>query len=1061
MKLRLPISLLTVLLGCLCSTNTVHAIDIPPGSNPIDLGALGIETSLSGGTQTGAITGAGNLIIASGTVSIDHSTGVNAYTGNTIVNAGASLNMTNWSGGSSSVYHQFGTGTLVLSGTLNFNTGSKDPSAHSFNNNIELRDGAVMSANDMGITFGGNISMTSGTAHMKMQWGNEWVFSGQKTGAGTISFERNGENEVQLFVLRGDCDTFTGTYQLNTDGNKSTIVLENTNSAKNAHINLNSAQSYLTLKNIDATIGGLTGNGHIQNGVQTRGSTGSLTAGATKTLTIDQSNTGTDVFSGIIDNNVNITKSGVGTLQLTNLNEYSGSLLAHSGVLDVSFANSSYDLTKAHVDAGATLKLSNGSFIINSANVSLGDGNVEFSNSNNFIFNAFTNGSGELALGQVHMNGSVTAANGVTIGKKINEGDSYILFVTDSNANATTTAGNLTFANLFYKAAFSAQGNNVVLSVSGYADDVLEWTGGSGTWAMNSSTWKNNQGDGASFTADKKAVFSDVGGSTESTISLSGDITSQGILFNSDTTDYIVSGTGKLTGSATLIKDGLNTVTIQTANDYTGLTDVQRGTLVLKGDGKIAGATNVEKEATLSLARGGNMGDILGGNITILEGGTLSLNPGAGNTFTFNKALVSNSKATIEINSGTVVFSLGNSSGISNIIVDQGSTFRVNSGSLINSMGLTTEIKGGAVEVNGSNFYALADKGASLIFSEHQGTVTNNSNQWRWEGSDNPFKITVKKEASGSTISGGTICFTRGKDNLGSGIVDVQGKDTLFTISSAFAEQGGGGPEGISKKGTGTLVLTGTNNTNSTYLTIDDGTVQIKDNSSWKGSIAVKKDNSTTGRLLINNSWAVNSGKLFSNESQVTIQGAGSGLNISAATVSGTGNYTVDQGSLNIGSKTIQGTVSLENGATLISNAGTVNSLLVNTGSTITGSLSLSTLQFNLIDNFTGTYLTSNAAITFTGGKISLNMDGMNGSYTMDNDYTFNLSNPNMLTLGSDKFETSYESDISGKWDFKSYDATSGELSLTFKGSPSVPEPSSVSLGLIGLTALLLRRRRK
>ena len=52
---------------------------------------------------------------------------------------------------------------------------------------------------------------------------------------------------------------------------------------------------------------------------------------------------------------------------------------------------------------------------------------------------------------------------------------------------------------------------------------------------------------------------------------------------NSSANNFIISGAGKITGAAGIVKDGTSTLTLSTSNDFTGTVTVKAGTELVEG----------------------------------------------------------------------------------------------------------------------------------------------------------------------------------------------------------------------------------------------------------------------------------------------------------------------------------------------------------------------------------------------------------------------------------------------------------------------------------------------
>ena len=109
----------------------------------------------------------------------------------------------------------------------------------------------------------------------------------------------------------------------------------------------------------------------------------------------------------------------------------------------------------------------------------------------------------------------------------------------------------------------------------------LTWNGDENHMTWNTSSYYWWQGDApALYTNGSDVVFGDIGSGE---VVLDGTLKPGSVLVKADN-DYIFSGKGKLSGSMQLTKNGGGTLTINTANDYSGGTIINSGTLVLDHD---------------------------------------------------------------------------------------------------------------------------------------------------------------------------------------------------------------------------------------------------------------------------------------------------------------------------------------------------------------------------------------------------------------------------------------------------------------------------------------------
>lgn len=179
--------------------------------------------------------------------------------------------------------------------------------------------------------------------------------------------------------------------------------------------------------------------------------------------------------------------------------------------------------------------------------------------------------------------------------------------VNGSGNTARASFADLVWENgtLYYKV-----GRNIWTNTSG---DGL-WNSTSDNWTMNDRSYTYLDGMDVSFT-DAAA----------GTVKLEGDIAAADIIVNNtsgnDYTFTAAEGGGRLTGAGSLTKQGSGGLTLDTANDYTGTTNLEGGTLHVHHSTAL-GAT-ADGGASVTTAAGTTLK--LGNNSHLVLGGTHSL----------------------------------------------------------------------------------------------------------------------------------------------------------------------------------------------------------------------------------------------------------------------------------------------------------------------------------------------------------------------------------------------------------------------------------------------------
>ena len=125
------------------------------------------------------------------------------------------------------------------------------------------------------------------------------------------------------------------------------------------------------------------------------------------------------------------------------------------------------------------------------------------------------------------------------------------------------------------------------------------WTPGENhLWNTTDKNWTQD-GHRYRYLDGVDVVFNDTGAGGE--VHLEGELAPKSVLVEG-ACDYTFKGTGKITGEAALTKNGDGTLTIENANDYSGGTFINGGTLVMKNDHALGfGTVTMSAGATLNL----------------------------------------------------------------------------------------------------------------------------------------------------------------------------------------------------------------------------------------------------------------------------------------------------------------------------------------------------------------------------------------------------------------------------------------------------------------------------
>jgi autotransporter-associated beta strand protein len=210
----------------------------------------------------------------------------------------------------------------------------------------------------------------------------------------------------------------------------------------------------------------------------------------------------------------------------------------------------------------------------------------------------------------------------------------------DTNAIAGTTYDVLTYglgtvtnpANLTvgWRGTLSDDTVNKKLVFTAAASGTRTWNTTTGTWATGTGT--NFVEDDQKFYGGDSVVFGDI--ASDSTITLSGRLAPAAVTVSNSANKYTftgTAGTADITGSGSLTKSNGGTLAISTQQSYLGGTTVNGGVLDLTGGGgsggTIRGTVTVNTGAILKLSNTDSLGfnnDATAVNTVNLVGGTLT-----------------------------------------------------------------------------------------------------------------------------------------------------------------------------------------------------------------------------------------------------------------------------------------------------------------------------------------------------------------------------------------------------------------------------------------------------
>jgi len=922
--------------GTLTASGFAHAIP-----STVTLGGAAALGGTNALTFNGALTQS-----TSGTLTNNNTAAATAFAGGiNISNSSTTRTLTLAGAGNITVSSLIANGSTATSGNLTYaGSGVLTLSASStYSGATTLTSGTVI-ANDNAalgtstITFNGGVLVAGGTAGA---FANNVAFAS----AGGLIGVIGGSNNV----------TLSGTLS----SNSNTLTLANSGSTTISGpvaISTSSTTQTLTVNGAsNVTVSGVIGNG----GTATAGN---LIYSGGGVLTLSGSNT----FSGT-------TTVGSGTLQIANGNALQNSTVAiptnnalviGSGVTAVAFGGLSGSNNLALANAGGSAfslavggnggttaysgALSgSGSFTKNGA------GTLTLTGSNSYT-GTTTISAGTLQIGDGVTDGSIEATSGITDNGTLG----YNLLGSQTYGGVISGTGGLT----------KSGGGTLILSASNTFSGTTAISGGTlqitNGYALQNSTVAvpatNGLVIGSGITA---ATFGGLSGSGSLVLgNADGNPVSLNFGGNSASTSY----SGFLSGSGSLTKAGSGTINLTGSNAYTGGTVISGGRIYLTD-------ANSNQYA-------------LGSGTIALNSGTLQLfSNGAGST---SAGTVNN---TIQVNAGTVgtLIAWGRGELNSNLIGSGTFDYQTdyiradvngNWSAFTGQINVTNGSNGGDFRINNTYGFGTAkvNLGAVDLYMNvnFASTLTNTIGE----------------------LSGGTTSYLSGGPTAGRTMTwNVGGANTNATFAGTITN--GGGPTAITKSGTGTWTLSGSNSyTGAT--TISSGALQLGNaNALVNTLVAVSINNSLTfspgigafnvgslsgsGAVVLsdtaggavtlsvggNNSSTAYSGNLSGagglakagtgtfalsgshSYAGTTAVNAGM-LSLSAATLGGNGAITVNSGTLSLASSTISGTGAVSiNGGGFLTGGGVIAGPVTVAG----GTTSIAQGTISLIDGTLGT----------------------------------------------------------------------------------------------------------
>ncbi|KDB83805.1 outer membrane autotransporter barrel domain protein [Bordetella bronchiseptica CARE970018BB] len=680
--------------------------------------------------------------------------------------------------------------------------------------------------------------------------GTDVLYLEGTSGSGELTQDISNFNEINK-IVNGSTWTLAGSLGANSSG-KATVV------------NAYNGELIVTGDNSAATAGSMMtvwAGARLQ--VNTTSAMAAIQSNGSGVAAFSQQTDGT--YAGVLSGSGNFAKEGAGSLTLTGVNTYTGTLQLKEGKVIVSAAENLGGANSMLEFDGGTLNTTSDMTSVRRASIAAGGGTFEVAGGTTLNWTGrvtgngtlVKEGAGTLALSGFNAHGgTVVNAGTVQISSDYGLGNGAL---TLNNSRLASTA------DIYTEAAATVNGNGTFDTANG---TTLQWMGdigGAGALVKTGAGTLLLGGDslyagGTVVNAGTVQVFKDA--------SLGGGALTLNNASLASLGSFSTARAATLTGNGTF--DTATGTTLGWTGDIGGagaLVKTGQGTLVLGGDNQYGGGTTVNA-GTVQVSRDANLGAAAGA--VALNGGTLAASA------SFSSA--------------------------------RGVTIGAGNGAMSVASGASLDWQG---LIGGTG--ALAKEGAGTL-------VLGNDNQYAGGTVVNAGTVQVARDANlgaaagAVTLDGGTLAASAGFTSA-RGVTIGAGNGAMSVASGASLDWQGliGGTGALIKEGAGTLVL-GNDNQYGGGTTVNGGTVQVARDANL-GAAA--------GTVALNDARLASTGT-FSTARAATLTGNGTFDTADGTTLGWTG----DIGGAGALVKTGQGTLVLDGdnqygGGTTV-NAGTV-----------------------------------------------------------------------------------------------------------------------------------------
>jgi len=1032
----------------------------------------------------------GDNIIAAPTTNLANTrvlfNGSNSYTGTTTIARG-SLAITN--------ANNIGTNNLILG--LN---GSSARATLQVNNSL---------------TRTNTVAIASGSANSQIAVTNGAVFTISTNLTGTLNTTRFGKAGAGTLILAGTASTYAGQLQIG-DGTVvigSSASLGNNTTTANRGIDLG-----LNIGDVNETnnVSLLLSNGVVlsnsiyvspnsisgTNYTRTIGIAGSGSATISNQVFLDGNLTTAIGSASTLTHRSDFTgsggliKTGVGDLILTNDSSYTGNtVLAEGKILMARATDVLFGANPASFTA-SSLTISNGGLLVTSNSTSFG-----------FTWNAnrgITIGAGG---GIWQITGNVDT---ILAGTNLLNGSGDLLKFgsgTLTLANSNSFSGGMRSTNAF--AGILNLNHQFALANSTLIRTTLS---GGGTSILNFGSVAGTNFNLGGLAASASGVGSDI-----ALTNTAGSAITLTVGANNQSTTYA----GVLSQGGSLVKTGTGTLTLATANTYSGKTTIAGGAIAISGINRFGGTLGSLEADALTISNGGkllftsgltfdtNRGIVLGAGGGVIEatGGNSFFNTpnqisGAGSlTKTGSSILVFD--ATNTYTGDTIIaqgeLRINDNGGLatnSAVQISNSATLNLRRSTNATALVFSNTISGAGALVKGSPGGGVSSADVTLAASNsYTGGTTINSGSLisgtngslglgtlTMNGADTTVRLHLNgttNTVTGLSSFGTSSQVIQNQGTTGSAgrlIFDIAGMAT--TVGNTIIRDGtasGFGTLAITKTGAGTLNLTTISDANnySGGLTINQGTVRYSNASATVNGLGSGTITLAGGSLDFNSTGTLTNAQavVLSNGTSSTLTNAAGNVTFSgnvsgdgALVKAGAGTTTLSGSNSFTGTTTVSGGQLVLNGSSGPAAGGTTN-VVVSSGASLLISQSNQVNNDAAVTLSGGTIAKGSGAISETLGALTLGANSTVDFGSGTGNFTFSSYNPASFVLKFDNFNLGNSLTFaSGTFNASQFDFNGFGYSLSAGTGftiTAIPETSTVlaALGLAGLMLWPARRR--